>query len=81
MARLESQVIRYKAAAESSEKAEDELKTEKRKLQREVSFFVNWEKSTFLSFIEFYEFISIFDCLLIHLVYCDPLILNVLVYS
>lgn len=36
VARLESQVIRYKSAAESSEKAEDELKIEKRKLQREV---------------------------------------------
>ncbi|XP_058797302.1 leucine-rich repeat flightless-interacting protein 2 isoform X2 [Phymastichus coffea] len=36
VARLESQVIRYKSAAEASEKAEDELKIEKRKLQREV---------------------------------------------
>ncbi|XP_063974488.1 leucine-rich repeat flightless-interacting protein 2 isoform X1 [Diachasmimorpha longicaudata] len=36
VARLESQVIRYKSAAETSEKAEDELKVEKRKLQREV---------------------------------------------
>ncbi|XP_051153086.1 leucine-rich repeat flightless-interacting protein 2 isoform X1 [Leptopilina boulardi] len=35
VARLESQVIRYKSAAEASEKAEDELKVEKRKLQRE----------------------------------------------
>lgn len=35
VARLESQVIRYKSAAETSEKAEDELKVEKRKLQRE----------------------------------------------
>ncbi|CAG2058779.1 unnamed protein product, partial [Timema podura] len=35
--RLESQVIRYKSASESSEKGEDELKVEKRKLQREVS--------------------------------------------
>nr|CAD7393547.1 unnamed protein product [Timema cristinae] len=34
--RLESQVIRYKSASESSEKGEDELKVEKRKLQREV---------------------------------------------
>lgn len=39
MARLESQVIRYKSAAETSEKVEDELKVEKRKLQREVSIF------------------------------------------
>lgn len=37
VARLESQVIRYKSAAEASEKVEDELKVEKRKLQREVS--------------------------------------------
>ncbi|XP_044598981.1 leucine-rich repeat flightless-interacting protein 2 isoform X3 [Cotesia glomerata] len=36
VARLESQVIRYKSAAETSEKAEDDLKVEKRKLQREV---------------------------------------------
>ncbi|XP_059478030.1 leucine-rich repeat flightless-interacting protein 2 isoform X2 [Neocloeon triangulifer] len=36
VARLESQVLRYKTAAETSEKAEEELKTEKRKLQREV---------------------------------------------
>lgn len=36
VARLESQVIRYKSSAEASEKAEDELKVEKRKLQREV---------------------------------------------
>ncbi|XP_066998100.2 leucine-rich repeat flightless-interacting protein 2 isoform X2 [Anabrus simplex] len=35
VARLESQVIRYKSASESAEKVEDELKVEKRKLQRE----------------------------------------------
>lgn len=40
VARLESQVIRYKSAAEASEKAEDELKVEKRKLQREVNFIL-----------------------------------------
>ncbi|XP_032880197.1 leucine-rich repeat flightless-interacting protein 1 isoform X23 [Amblyraja radiata] len=34
--RLESQVLRYKTAAENAEKVEDELKAEKRKLQREV---------------------------------------------
>lgn len=39
VARLESQVIRYKSAAETSEKAEDELKVEKRKLQREVKYY------------------------------------------
>ncbi|XP_022905432.2 leucine-rich repeat flightless-interacting protein 2 isoform X2 [Onthophagus taurus] len=37
VARLESQVIRYKAAAEMSEKSEEALKSEKRKLQREDS--------------------------------------------
>jgi hypothetical protein len=36
VARLESQVIRYKSASETAEKVEDELKVEKRKLQREV---------------------------------------------
>ncbi|XP_066546555.1 leucine-rich repeat flightless-interacting protein 2 isoform X13 [Amia ocellicauda] len=34
--RLEGQVSRYKAASENSEKVEDELKVEKRKLQREL---------------------------------------------
>ncbi|XP_078147153.1 leucine-rich repeat flightless-interacting protein 2 [Centroberyx gerrardi] len=34
--RLEGQVTRYKSASESSEKVEDELKVEKRKLQREL---------------------------------------------
>jgi hypothetical protein len=37
VARLDSQVLRYKTAADTSEKSEEELKTEKRKLQREVS--------------------------------------------
>nr|XP_028607356.1 leucine-rich repeat flightless-interacting protein 2 isoform X25 [Podarcis muralis] len=34
--RLEGQVVRYKTAAENAEKVEDELKAEKRKLQREL---------------------------------------------
>ncbi|XP_068558177.1 leucine-rich repeat flightless-interacting protein 2 isoform X14 [Cebidichthys violaceus] len=34
--RLESQVTRYKSASENAEKVEDELKAEKRKLQREL---------------------------------------------
>ncbi|XP_035982406.1 leucine-rich repeat flightless-interacting protein 2 isoform X9 [Fundulus heteroclitus] len=34
--RLEGQVARYKAAADNSEKIEDELKAEKRRLQREL---------------------------------------------
>ncbi|XP_073971081.1 leucine-rich repeat flightless-interacting protein 2 isoform X3 [Rhodnius prolixus] len=36
VARLEGQVVRYKTAAETSEKVEDELKVERRKLQREL---------------------------------------------
>lgn len=36
VSRLEGQVSRYKSAAENAEKVEDELKAEKRKLQREV---------------------------------------------
>uniref|UniRef100_A0A8C5U182 Uncharacterized protein n=1 Tax=Malurus cyaneus samueli TaxID=2593467 RepID=A0A8C5U182_9PASS len=35
--RLEGQVARYKTAAENAERVEDELKAEKRKLQREVT--------------------------------------------
>ncbi|XP_032409171.1 leucine-rich repeat flightless-interacting protein 2 isoform X4 [Xiphophorus hellerii] len=36
ISRLEGQVARYKSAADNSEKVEDELKAEKRKLQREL---------------------------------------------
>ncbi|XP_034041520.1 leucine-rich repeat flightless-interacting protein 2 isoform X13 [Thalassophryne amazonica] len=36
ISRLEGQVSRYKAAADNSEKIEDELKADKRKLQREL---------------------------------------------
>ncbi|NWU69454.1 LRRF2 protein, partial [Pterocles burchelli] len=35
--RLEGQVARYKTAAENAERVEDELKAEKRKLQREAT--------------------------------------------
>jgi len=38
LARSETQVIRYKSTAEAAEKAEAELKVERRKLQREVSW-------------------------------------------
>uniref|UniRef100_A0A3B3SLB3 Uncharacterized protein n=1 Tax=Paramormyrops kingsleyae TaxID=1676925 RepID=A0A3B3SLB3_9TELE len=34
--RLEGQVTRYKSASENAEKVEDDLKAEKRKLQREL---------------------------------------------
>lgn len=37
ISRLEGQVTRYKAAADNAEKVEDDLKAEKRKLQREVT--------------------------------------------
>jgi uncharacterized protein YaaN involved in tellurite resistance len=37
LARSETQVIRYKSTAEAAEKAEADLKVERRKLQREVS--------------------------------------------
>jgi hypothetical protein len=36
VARLETQVIRFKSSAETAERSEEELKTERRKLQREV---------------------------------------------
>ena len=39
VARLETQVIRFKTSAETAERSEEELKTERRKLQREVRFF------------------------------------------
>lgn len=39
LARSETQVIRYKSEAEAAEKAEADLKIEKRKLQREVNTF------------------------------------------
>lgn len=38
--RLEGQVKRFKTASEKAEAAEEELKAEKRKLQREVCCFV-----------------------------------------
>jgi chromosome segregation ATPase len=37
LARSETQVIRYKSTADASEKAEADLKIERRRLQREVS--------------------------------------------
>ncbi|KAK2108188.1 hypothetical protein P7K49_013353 [Saguinus oedipus] len=41
----ESQVSRYKSAAENAEKIEDELKAEKRKLQREEDLSINDKES------------------------------------
>lgn len=40
--RLEGQVTRYKTTSEAAEKVEDELKVEKRKLQREVRCSVGY---------------------------------------
>ena len=59
LARSETQVIRYKSTAEAAEKAETELKVERRKLQREVRnqhyanfayilFFNYWQKKKML---------------------------------
>jgi hypothetical protein len=36
VARLESQVVRFQTAAETAERSEEDLKSERRKLQREV---------------------------------------------
>lgn len=49
LARSETQVIRYKSTADAAEKAESELKLERRKLQREVCpslslFFLFFDK-------------------------------------
>merc|ERR1711963_871290 len=49
VARLETQVIRFKTAAETAERSEEELKTERRKLQREVSFYPN-QRNHFIFF-------------------------------
>lgn len=43
--RLEGHVTRYKSAAENAEKVEDELKAEKRKLQREARCFWKLDSS------------------------------------
>lgn len=47
--RLEGQVTRYKSAAENAEKVEDDLKAEKRKLQREVEFSDTAEMTAVMS--------------------------------
>lgn len=47
--RLEGQVARYKNAAENAEKVEDELKAEKRKLQREVIDLISFSAVCFFS--------------------------------
>lgn len=41
LARSETQVIRYKSTADAAEKAESELKLERRKLQREVCLLLS----------------------------------------
>lgn len=64
LARSETQVIRYKSTADAAEKAESELKLERRKLQREVcsvikpSFFIQ----IFLKFIfDNFNFLILFQ--------------------
>ena len=54
MARLETQVIRFKTASETAERSEEELKTERRKLQREVSIFNLFFKKSILFLLTFY---------------------------
>ena len=50
MARLDTQVVRFRTAAETAERSEEELKTERRKLQREVrGLLMNWEKASWLN--------------------------------
>lgn len=65
LARSETQVIRYKSTADAAEKAESELKLERRKLQREVCpslslcfFFV---LTNFRRQLQFNDFIFIWE--------------------
>lgn len=46
VARLDGQVTRYKTAAEEAESREDDLKIEKRKLQREVKPRIHFFRNT-----------------------------------
>ena len=50
---METQVIRFKTAAETAERSEEELKTERRKLQREVSHKLYSKKKYMTHFIVF----------------------------
>lgn len=50
VARLESQVIRYKSAMEQAEKMEDELKCDRRKLQREVKIVFRFNHFIILTY-------------------------------
>jgi len=50
---LETQVIRFKTAAETAERSEEELKTERRKLQREVSLFYEIQETIFYAIFFF----------------------------
>ena len=62
LARSETQVIRYKSTADATEKSEADLKIERRKLQREVSYYQlyfgvyftrsgNWKKKFLFTFM------------------------------
>lgn len=59
LARSETQVIRYKSTAEAAEKAETDLKIERRKLQREVSFEVSLRSKRKI-FSHFFFFFQLF---------------------
>lgn len=60
LARSETQVIRYKSTAEAAEKAEADLKLERRKLQREVSVAPNMRGEFGISRSFTYIFFSYF---------------------
>ena len=55
VARLESQVIRFKTAAETAERSEEELKTERRKMQREVFTYFATVKIYLSTLITYYS--------------------------
>lgn len=64
LARSETQVIRYKSTAEAAEKAEADLKIERRKLQREVSSIVGGDggRKMLLTFLSFFTLICYQSC-------------------
>lgn len=57
LARSETQVIRYKSTAEAAEKAETDLKVERRKLQREVGFLSHISKN-YIEIEQHFDFFS-----------------------
>lgn len=55
LARSETQVIRYKSTADAAEKAESELKLERRKLQREVCPSLSYGFDTIIFFLQIFD--------------------------